>query len=98
MKNFYKIKNNKLQVGYGNIIPDGFNEYKTGEEPKDFIEAQLKEIEYEILQNKINEAKQYLASTDYKMTVDYFATLTKEIQDELILKRNEAREFIRANN
>ena len=31
------------------------------------------------------------------MTVDYFATLTKEIQDELILKRSEARDFIRAN-
>ena len=47
------------------------------------------------LDQKIQEAKMYLASTDYKMTVDYFATLTKEIQDELILKRNEAREFIR---
>ncbi len=47
------------------------------------------------LEQKIQEAKVYLASTDYKMTVDYFATLTKEIQDELILKRNAAREFIR---
>ena len=47
------------------------------------------------LEQKIQEAKVYLLSTDYKMTVDYFATLSKEIQDELILKRNEAREFIR---
>ena len=47
------------------------------------------------LEQKIQEAKSYLASTDYKMTVDYFAALSKEIQDELILKRNEAREFIR---
>ena len=47
------------------------------------------------LDQKIQEAKVYLSSTDYKMTVDYFATLSKEIQDELILKRNEAREFIR---
>ena len=47
------------------------------------------------LDQKIQEAKAYLSSTDYKMTVDYFATLSKEIQDELILKRNEAREFIR---
>ena len=47
------------------------------------------------LDQKIQEAKIYLSSTDYKMTVDYFATLSKEIQDELILKRNEAREFIR---
>ena len=42
-------------------------------------------------------AKQYLASTDYKMTVDYFATLTKEVQDELTTKRAESREFIRIN-
>lgn len=47
------------------------------------------------LEQKIQESKMYLAATDYKMTVDYFATLSKEIQDELILKRNEAREFIR---
>lgn len=47
------------------------------------------------LEQKIQEAKMYLSSTDYKMTVDYFATLSKDIQDELILKRNEAREFIR---
>ena len=47
------------------------------------------------LEQKIQEAKVYLLSTDYKMTVDYFATLSKEVQDELILKRNEAREFIR---
>ena len=33
--------------------------------------------------NKKQEAKIYLASTDYKMTVDYFATLSKEIQDGL---------------
>lgn len=51
----------------------------------------------EILQLKINEAKQYLLSTDYKMTVDYFATLTKEQQDELIKLRSEARQFIRDN-
>lgn len=56
------------------------------------------EIEKQELQLKINEAKSYLQSTDYKMTVDYFATLSKDIQDELILKRNEAREFIRANS
>lgn len=51
-------------------------------------------LAYELEQKK-QEAKMYLASTDYKMTVDYFATLSKDIQDELILKRNEAREFIR---
>jgi hypothetical protein len=51
----------------------------------------------EILNQKIQEAKEYLSSTDYKMTVDYFATLTKDVQDILIAKRQEAREFIRSN-
>lgn len=54
-------------------------------------------IQVEITKNLIAEAKNYLASTDYKMTVDYFATLTEIEQNELILKRAEAREFIRAN-
>lgn len=62
-----------------------------------FVYPTDEEIEKEELQHKINEAKSYLLSTDYKMTVDYFATLTKEIQDELVLKRNKAREFIREN-
>lgn len=62
-----------------------------------FIYPTDEEIAKEELQHKINEAKVYLSSTDYKMTVDYFATLSKEIQDEFILKRAEAREFIRAN-
>lgn len=54
------------------------------------------EEEYkESLEYKINEAKLYLLSTDYKMTVDYFATLSKEQQDDLISKRSLSREFIR---
>lgn len=56
------------------------------------------EIRKEEINTQIAEAKQYLASTDYKMTVDYFATLEKEVQDELITKRAEAREFIRSNS
>ena len=44
---------------------------------------------------RIQEAKQFLTSTDYKMTVDYFAGLTKEEQDDLISKRALSREFIR---
>ena len=47
---------------------------------------------------EVVEAKKYLSETDYKMTVDYFATLTKEQQEELIRLRSEAREFIRAND
>ena len=60
--------------------------------------SQAKEDEHkESIEYKISEAKLYLQSTDYKMTVDYFATLEKEVKDELITKRAEAREFIRAN-
>ena len=63
-----------------------------------FVYPTDEEIAKEQLEHKINEAKAYLLSTDYKMTVDYFGSLSKEIQDELILKRAEAREFIRANS
>ena len=45
--------------------------------------------------NKISEAKAYLASTDFKMTVDYYATLTLEQQSELTTKRAEARAFLK---
>lgn len=50
------------------------------------------------LQNKIQKAKEYLLSTDYKMTVDYYATLSQEAQTEITTKRAEAREFIRSND
>ncbi len=53
--------------------------------------------EQELTAQKVIEAKQYLSSTDYKMTVDYFATLTDEQQNVLMLKRVEAREFVRLN-
>ena len=63
-----------------------------------FVGASDEEIQAEITANLVQEAKNYLASTDYKMTVDYFATLGKDEQNELIAKRAEAREFIRGNN
>lgn len=61
------------------------------------IEAinQTKEDEFkQSLEHKINEAKTYLISTDYYMTVDKYATLTSERQVELTTKRAEARELI----
>lgn len=57
----------------------------------------VKPTKEEILNQKINEAKSYLLSTDYKMTIDYFATLTKDEQDNLIKLRANARQFIRDN-
>ena len=55
------------------------------------------ELAQQELEVKIAEAKTYLASTDFKMTVDYYATLTPEQQEELIAIRAEARAFIGAN-
>lgn len=52
----------------------------------------------EILAEKVAEAKAYLASTDFKMTVDYYATLLDDEKSELTRKRAEAREFIRSND
>ena len=43
----------------------------------------------------VEEMKKYLASTDYKMTVDYFAQLTTEQQADLTKKRSDARKLIR---
>ena len=62
-----------------------------------YIYPTEEEIVAEELTHKINEAKFYLANTDYKMTVDYFATLSEAEQIELTAKRAEAREFVRAN-
>ena len=50
------------------------------------------------LANKVQEYKAYLLATDYKMTVDYFATLSEELQVEFTTKRQEAREFISDND
>ena len=55
------------------------------------------EIAAQELAKQVQEAKMYLASTDYKMTVDYFATLSEVEQTELINKRAEAREYIRSH-
>ena len=65
---------------------------------KNFIAPSEDEIQAEIILHLVNEAKNYLASTDYKMTVDYFASLDKITQDELIADRQKAREYIRANS
>ena len=75
------------------------NEYEDliAECEKNFIAPTEEEIQAEVTLHLVNEAKNYLASTDYKMTVDYFATLDKVTQDELIAERQKAREFVRAN-
>ena len=62
-----------------------------------FVAPTEEEIQAEITVNLVQEAKNYLASTDYKMTIDYFATLSKEEQDSLVKERAEKREFVRLN-
>ena len=64
---------------------------------KNFIVPTQEALDKYVIDNQIAEYKNYLSSTDYKMTIDYFATLDKVTQDELISKRAEAREFIRNN-
>ena len=64
---------------------------------KNFVSPTQAELDRYVIDNQIAEYKNYLSSTDYKMTVDYFATLDKITQDALIVKRAEAREFIRNN-
>ena len=66
----------------------------TIEDEKPLAAEEIVEQEF---QTKIQEVKAYLASTDYKMTVDYFATLTEAEQVQLTQLRAEARTFIRAN-
>lgn len=41
--------------------------------------------------------KKYLSDTDFKMTVDYYETLTEEEKVELRTLRSEARAFIKEN-
>ena len=53
------------------------------------------ELVQQELEAKIAEAKAYLASTDFKMTVDYFATLSETEQEALTAKRAEARAFLK---
>ena len=66
---------------------------KTNEPEPEFTD---KEIQKQELQIKTNEAKQYLTSTDHKF---YNGYKPKEGEDlvEIEILRDEAREFIRAN-
>ena len=60
------------------------------------IKINEEKVQEQELQIKINEAKQYLASTDHKFYIGY---KSKEGEDlvEIERLRDEAREFIRAN-
>ena len=55
------------------------------------------ELDKALVIQKVQECKAYLLATDFKMTVDYYATLSEAEQLELTAKRQEAREYIRVN-
>ena len=77
----------------GNIEYELIKEWLKDNTPEpEFTEAEIAQQE---LEAKIAEAKAYLASTDFKMTVDYYATMTAEQQEELSTKRSEARTFLK---
>ena len=103
-----EIKSVKIQ-GQGYLVndtmsvpkADGNREYELikqwleeGNTPE--LEFTEEEIQKQELQDKINEAKQYLAKTDHKF---YNGYKPKEGEDlvEIERLRDEAREFIRAN-
>jgi len=98
----YKLNTNSVtRLSDGAFIPladdnRDYEEYKQwlleGNTPEpEFTEAELAQQE---LIKKVQEAKEYLASTDFKMTVDHYATLTKKEQTELTKKRAEARSLV----
>lgn len=62
-----------------------------------FVYPTQEELDKALVIQKIQEYKAYLLATDFKMTVDYYATLSEVEQLELTAKRQEAREYIRMN-
>ena len=97
MQTFYKIENDNIQIGSGDLIPDGFIEYVVGQEPLELVEALKLEKEKQIVQDKLNECIAFLNKTEFKFNGDYDLKDTPEWL-ELKAKRQEYREFIRANN
>lgn len=89
MKNFYKILDNgKADIRLSVNPIDGYTEFEVGAEPNDLENALLSSIENS---KQIAEAKAYLISTDFKMTVDYDKDTT-----EVKVLRQKARDLIRS--
>ena len=87
---------NKQIAGLG----DGFIDMNTDIAIDDETIAKAKELKKQkedFLKQQIiiNEAKAYLANTDYKMLPNYVPKADEDL-DAIIAKRNETREFIRS--
>ena len=94
MKAFYKIVDNKAQVGSGTPPDNTWVVYEVGQEPQELLDALEAESKEQSLNSQIQEAKAYLISTDFYMTVDKYAELSEGRKAELTTKRAEARELI----
>lgn len=104
MKAFYKIENGQVHIGSGTLVPDWFVEYSIYDEPQELTDALSKEQEKQDLEIKLNEARAYLANTDYIVTKIAEAqalggdtTLLLSKYADVLTQRKEAREFISAN-
>lgn len=67
-KTFYKIIDNKAQVGSGTFVPEDFIEYEIGAEPEELLLALEVDIEIERIQKIKQKASELINSKypDYK--------------------------------
>lgn len=62
MKYFYKIVDNKAQVGSGSVKPVGFTEYTIGQEPQVLINGLAYQTPEEIISDKWKTVDDYMAT------------------------------------
>ena len=105
IKQYYQISSTGYPIISSIQLDEMFVEYKVGEEPQELLDALSKEQEAQDLQSKLNEAKAYLANTDYIVTkIAEAQALNKDvaslltIYEDQLLKREEARTFINVNS
>ena len=65
MKAFYKILDNKAQVGSGTPPDNTWVVYEVGQEPQELLDALEAESKEQSLISQIQEAKQYLTETGW---------------------------------
>ena len=65
MKAFYKIENNKAQVGSGTPPDNTWVVYEVGQEPQELIDALEEESKEQSINSQIQEAKAYLTETGW---------------------------------
>lgn len=92
---FYKIENNKLQIGSGDITPEGFVEYIVGSEPQELVDIQLFEQTNNNLAINLSVARTYLRDTDWYFVrqIEEGIDVPKEILDERMVQKT----YIRNN-